>query len=300
MVIEVNPGTAANLNEAIVLRFDAHPNTSVFTDADKTKLDVSIDAPVARDTLATMITTGTHQRIVFTRVGDSINAVVDEISGGFTEAEIKDIVGAMIPDAVGDGLTVTYDNAGKLLSIFINDGAMFRRSPWDASAGVFPSGGQNGYRYKVSVGGTVGGQPFVAEDVLICIADNASTTVFAGNWERVPIGEAIDKARTAVQPGALLPVYTQLSASRNTTSADNGADVECTANATMTILADLTPKGLIITCREGVASVAPGAGVTFEKETDLQLVANSDRGFITVKPTSVANAFYISGSLASV
>lgn len=60
--------------------------------------------------------------------------------------------------------------------------AMRYMGGWDASAGTFPSGAQKGYVYSVSVAGTVGGVAFDVTDRINCIVNNASTTVYAGNW----------------------------------------------------------------------------------------------------------------------
>ena len=60
--------------------------------------------------------------------------------------------------------------------------AMRYMGGWDASAGTFPSGAQKGYVYSVSVAGTVGGEEFDVTDRINCIVNNASTTVYAGNW----------------------------------------------------------------------------------------------------------------------
>ena len=58
------------------------------------------------------------------------------------------------------------------------------KGDWDASTGVFPGSinQKAGWSYIVSVGGTVDGVVFTVNDRLIAIADNASTTTFAGNW----------------------------------------------------------------------------------------------------------------------
>jgi hypothetical protein len=60
--------------------------------------------------------------------------------------------------------------------------AMRYMGGWDASAGTFPSGAQKGYVYSVSVAGTVDGVAFDTTDRINCILNNASTTVYAGNW----------------------------------------------------------------------------------------------------------------------
>lgn len=64
------------------------------------------------------------------------------------------------------------------------DASVILKGLWDASAGTFPGGGvaQAGWSYIVSVGGTVDSVPFVANDRIIAILDNASTTTFASNW----------------------------------------------------------------------------------------------------------------------
>lgn len=64
------------------------------------------------------------------------------------------------------------------------DAAVVLKGTWDASGGSFPGSGsaQSGESWIVSVGGTVDGQVFVANDRIIAITDNASTSTFAANW----------------------------------------------------------------------------------------------------------------------
>lgn len=74
----------------------------------------------------------------------------------------------------------TYVDA---LATAVSGGLIFKGS-FDASAGSFPGGGtaKIGYFYKVSVAGTVGGQPFDVGDDIYAIVNNASTSVYAANW----------------------------------------------------------------------------------------------------------------------
>lgn len=58
-------------------------------------------------------------------------------------------------------------------------------SAWDASSGAFPSGSQAGFLYLISTAGTVDGEAFTTQDLLLSLVNNASTTTFAGNWARV-------------------------------------------------------------------------------------------------------------------
>jgi chemotaxis protein histidine kinase CheA len=73
------------------------------------------------------------------------------------------------------------------------DAAVVLRGTWDASSGSFPGGGtaQAGDSYIVSVGGTVDSVVFVANDRIIAITDNASTTTFAANWFKADYTDAV-------------------------------------------------------------------------------------------------------------
>lgn len=103
-----------------------------------------------------------------------------------TLEEAFDAIYGGVVNGSTDGLGIVHDDANDTLTITLNDGAMFRKSPWDASSGAFPTGAQNGYHYLVSTDGTVDGQPFLAGDYLLAIVDDASTTTYAANWERIP------------------------------------------------------------------------------------------------------------------
>jgi hypothetical protein len=64
------------------------------------------------------------------------------------------------------------------------DAAVVLKGAWDASAGTFPGSGsaQAGWSYIVSVAGTVDGVAFSANDRIIAILDDASTTTYSANW----------------------------------------------------------------------------------------------------------------------
>ncbi len=70
---------------------------------------------------------------------------------------------------------------------------MIYKGNWDASAGTFPGGGvaQTGWFYTVSVAGTVDSVVFEVGDRLIAIANNASTTTYAGNWTKLDATDAV-------------------------------------------------------------------------------------------------------------
>ena len=70
---------------------------------------------------------------------------------------------------------------------------MVYKGNWDASSGSFPGAGaaQIGWFYTVSVGGTVDSVEFTANDAIIAIADNASTTTYASNWSKRDTTDAV-------------------------------------------------------------------------------------------------------------
>jgi len=67
------------------------------------------------------------------------------------------------------------------------DAAVVLVGEWDASVGTFPGAGiaESGWSYIVSVGGTVDGVVFTAEDRIVALTDNASTSVYASNWHHL-------------------------------------------------------------------------------------------------------------------
>ena len=64
------------------------------------------------------------------------------------------------------------------------DAAVVLQGSWDASVGTFPGGGtaQAGDSWVVSVTGTVDSVVFTANDRILALADNASTTIFGTDW----------------------------------------------------------------------------------------------------------------------
>lgn len=57
---------------------------------------------------------------------------------------------------------------------------------WDAGSGSFPTGTiEEGYLYKITGPGTLDGETFGVQDLLLAITDNPSSSVFANNWHRI-------------------------------------------------------------------------------------------------------------------
>jgi hypothetical protein len=61
------------------------------------------------------------------------------------------------------------------------------KGAWDAGESSFPGGdaAKAGWSYIVSIGGTVDGVAFAANDRILAIADNASSETYSGNWHKL-------------------------------------------------------------------------------------------------------------------
>lgn len=104
-----------------------------------------------------------------------------------------------------DYLTVTAPTDLDAIRVRVNDldAPVVLRGVWDASAGTFPGGGtaQAGSSYIVSVGGTVNGVVFTANDRIVAITDNASTSTYANNWHKLDYTDEV--LSVAGQTGAV-------------------------------------------------------------------------------------------------
>ena len=104
---------------------------------------------------------------------------------------------------------------------------MVYKGDWAASSGSFPASGsaQIGWFYYVSVAGTVNSVAFNVGDNIVAIADNASTTTFAGNWSK-------HDNTAAVQSVVGLTGSITKSSLLIALNVENGADVTDATNVT--------------------------------------------------------------------
>lgn len=113
-------------------------------------------------------------------------AVFDAISGKVLADSLVPIVDVESAVDKAAFLTVTQPVDLDAIETRVNqlDAAVVLKGSWSAAGGSFPGSGtaQAGDSWIVSTGGTVDGAVFTANDRIIAIADNASTTTFAGNW----------------------------------------------------------------------------------------------------------------------
>lgn len=102
---------------------------------------------------------------------------------------------------------------------------MVYKGDWDASSGSFPSGAQTGWFYYVSVAGTVNSIVFHVGDNIVATTDNASTSVYAGNWSKHDNTDAVQSVvglNGSITKSSLLTAL----------NVEDGADVTDTANVT--------------------------------------------------------------------
>lgn len=116
------------------------------------------------------------------------------------------------------------------------DAAVVLQGTWDASGGTFPGGGtaQAGDSYIVSVGGTVDGQVFTANDRILAIVDNASTTTYAANWHKLDYTDAV--LSVAGRTGAVTLALADI-----TDMSANGRSLVALTYANMRAALDLEP-----------------------------------------------------------
>lgn len=115
----------------------------------------------------------------------SNKATLDLITAAYTIAEQTKVGHISVTQAV--------DLDQMELDIAALDAAVVLQGVWDASVGTFPGGGtaQSGASYIVSVGGTVDGVVFTANDRIVAVTDNASTTTYAANWHKLDYTDAV-------------------------------------------------------------------------------------------------------------
>tara|TARA_R110002096_G_scaffold50015_7_gene131774 strand:- start:2610 stop:3659 length:1050 start_codon:yes stop_codon:yes gene_type:complete len=108
--------------------------------------------------------------------------IIDKASGALIDAA------RIAPDNiinVNSNVALTNVNAVKGLVDNAVASVYKAKGSWDASLNLFPANTKEGYIYRVSTVGIVDGVSFDIGDHLLSIADNASTTVYAGNWNKI-------------------------------------------------------------------------------------------------------------------
>lgn len=112
-------------------------------------------------------------------------AVLDATTASYTTADETKV----------DFITVTQAVDLDDIESRVNDldASVTLQGSWDASSGSFPGSGsaQAGHSYIVSTGGTVDGTVFTANDRIVAILDDASTSTYTGNWLKLDYTDAV-------------------------------------------------------------------------------------------------------------
>jgi len=208
-----------------------------------------------------------------------------------------------------DFLTVTQPVDLDAIETRVNalDAAVVLKGLWDASAGTFPGSGtaQAGDSYIVSVGGTVGGVVFGANDRIIAITDNASTSTYASNWHKADYTDEV--LSVAGLTGAI-----SAAGLRTAINVEDGADVTDAANvdaagAVMeldynahTILAatsDNTPAALTVAEQTLVGRIT-GGNIAALTATQIRTMLNVADGATAYAGVATDTIFDADGDLA--
>jgi hypothetical protein len=109
---------------------------------------------------------------------------VRAITGNIMNINLIDMIDSIEDDY--DGITGSLDTR---LTNIESSALLILQDPltgWDASVGTFPGGatGNAGFYWNVSVAGVVDGVSFDIGDSILQLVNNASTTVYAANWNK--------------------------------------------------------------------------------------------------------------------
>ena len=92
---------------------------------------------------------------------------------------------------VNSDVTLTTVNAVKGLVDNAVASVYKAKGGWNASLNLFPANTKEGYIYRVDTAGTVDNISFDVGDHILSIIDNASTTVYAGNWNKIDNNDSV-------------------------------------------------------------------------------------------------------------
>ncbi|HZF99527.1 MAG TPA: hypothetical protein VEY71_00920, partial [Chitinophagales bacterium] len=198
--------------------------------SNQTDLQTALDDKVTKNAA---ITGATKTKITYDAKG-LVTAGADATTADIAESTDKRYV-SDAQEAKIDFLTVTQPVDLDDIETRVNnlDAAVVLKGIWDASAGTFPGGGtaQAGASYIVSVGGTVDGVTFNANDRLIAIADNASATTFASNWFKADYTDQVLSVNGATGAVTITPAGIGAATASHTHTASQVTDFNAAALA---------------------------------------------------------------------
>ena len=184
----------------------------------------------ASTTAATAYATAAQGTLAGTSVQPNDNATLGNVS--VTSLAVTGTVDGR--DVAADGTKLDYITVTQAVSLDQMEidiaalaNGMVYKGDWSAALGSFPGAGaaQTGWFYYVSGAGTVNGITFAIGDNIIATTDNASATVYSGNWSK---HDQTDAVTSVVGLNGSITKSGLLSA----LNVEDGADVTDTTNVT--------------------------------------------------------------------
>ena len=184
----------------------------------------------ASTTAATAYATAAQGTLAGTSVQPNDNATLGNVS--VTSLAVTGTVDGR--DVAADGTKLDYITVTQAVSLDQMEidiaalaNGMVYKGDWSAASGSFPGAGaaQTGWFYYVSGAGTVNGITFAIGDNIIATTDNASATVYSGNWSK---HDQTDAVTSVVGLNGSITKSGLLSA----LNVEDGADVTDTTNVT--------------------------------------------------------------------
>ena len=229
---------------------------------------------------------GPESNVAFRIINDGDNAItlnpgtgntIGRVTGNITINEGQSItiklppVGSRWLILAGESITGSTTTR-PTPQVDVDGDVILQSTSWDPTSGTFPSGASSGFMYSISSAGTVDGVEFEVDNLLLALVDNASTTTFAGNWQKLGRGvhswggltDVIDDADIRIKLDALGYARISPSVFNFDINVPRRVDVGTNLNTTFTVTYDVTNRNSIQTTQ---VIVTGGDNITIPNPT---------------------------------
>lgn len=212
------------------------------------------------------------------------------------------ITGLAAPSGPADAAPKSYVDA---LATVVS-GALVFKGDWNASSGIFPGSGaaKTGWFYKVGTAGTTGGVAFTEGDDIYAVADNASSSTYAGNWLQVSGNITLAEIQSIVGfTFGSLAAQSSVTASQISDATANGRSLILAANyAAMRTLLGLGTAAVLAVGTAANNVVQLDSGAKLPAVDASQLFNVTLRGYIaglTLSTAGSSSTFGVSAGVAA-